>query len=66
MSESELIVARTQLDELHDRLYVLEAAIEDVQRDLADADDEQTVREALDWLLEAARPVVEHRLEPAS
>jgi hypothetical protein len=62
LSESELIVARTQLDELHDRLYVLEAAIEDVERDLAEGDDPQAVREALDWLLDAARPVVEHRL----
>ena len=66
LSESELIVARTQLDELHDRLYVLEAAIEDVERDLAEDDDPQTVREALDWLLEAARPVVRYRFEAPS
>jgi hypothetical protein len=66
LSESELIVARRQLDELHDRLYVLEAAIEDVDRDLAEADDPSSVREALDWLLDAARPVVEQRFEPST
>jgi hypothetical protein len=60
LSESELIVARSQLDALHDALYVLEAAIEDVERDLdrpADQLDTTDYREALDWLLAAARPV---------
>lgn len=59
LSESELIVARTALEALRDRIYVLEAAIEDVERDLADAEDEHDVRSALDWLLTAARPVVQ-------
>jgi hypothetical protein len=62
LSEAELIVARTQLDELHDRLYVLEAAIEDVERDLAADPGEQEYREAVAWLLEAARPVIDVRL----
>jgi hypothetical protein len=61
LSDAELIVARAQLDDLHDRLYVLEAAIEDVERDLADAEGPDDVRAALDWLLEAARPLVEAR-----
>ena len=58
ISEHELIVTRAALDELRDKLYVLEAAVEDVDRDLAAADDEGTVREALQWLLDAARPLV--------
>jgi hypothetical protein len=58
LSESELIVARSELEALRDRIYVLEAAIEDVDRDLAAAEGEQDVREALTWLLDAARPVV--------
>jgi hypothetical protein len=62
LSESELIVARSELESLRDRIYVLEAAIEDVERDLAAADGEQDVREALTWLLEAARPVVQDNL----
>ena len=58
LSESELIVARHELDELRDKLYVLEAAIEDVERDLAEAEGEQDVREALAWILAAARPLI--------
>jgi hypothetical protein len=62
LSETELVVARHELDELHDRLYVLEAAVEDVERDLAESDGPEEVREALEWLLDAARPLTEHRL----
>ena len=62
LSEAELIVTRAALDELRDRIYVLEAAIEDVQRDREAADGEQDLAEALEWLLEAARPVVRSNL----
>jgi hypothetical protein len=65
LSDAELIVARSQLDALHDALYVLEAAIEDVERDLdrpADQLDTADYREALDWLLAAARPVTVQNL----
>ena len=58
LSESELIVTRAELDELRDKLYVLEAAVEDVERDLPAAVGEQEVREALDWILTAARPLI--------
>ena len=61
LSEHELIVARRELDELYDRLYVLEAAIEDVERDLADDPTPHDYRDAVRWLLGAARPVVEER-----
>ena len=62
LSESELIVARQELDELRDKLYVLEAAVEDVERDLADAgDDPAELRRALAWLLEGARPLLTKR-----
>ena len=50
---------------MHDALYVLEAAIEEVERDLdrpADQLDIADYREALDWLLAAARPVTVHNL----
>ena len=52
-------MARQALDELRDRIYVLEAAIEDVDRDLTGETSDRELREALDWLLVAARPVVE-------
>jgi hypothetical protein len=58
LSETELVVARAELDDLRDQLYVLEAAIEDVERDLAEADGEADLRAALDWILAAARPLV--------
>jgi hypothetical protein len=61
LSEHELIVARRELDDLYDRLYVLEAAVEDVDRDLADDPTADDYRDAVRWLLAAARPVVEHR-----
>ncbi|MCU1463962.1 MAG: hypothetical protein JWO37_4037 [Acidimicrobiales bacterium] len=57
IGESELVVARHALDDLYDRLYVLEAAVEDVDRDLAAGDSAKEVRAALDWLLDAARPL---------
>jgi hypothetical protein len=57
LSEDELIVTRAALDDLRDKLYELEAAVEDVERDLEKAESEQDVRDALQWLLEAARPL---------
>ena len=51
-------MTRHALNDLRDRLYVLEAAVEDVERDLAEADGETEVRQALGWLLEAARPLL--------
>ena len=57
LSESELVIARHALDELRDKLYSLEAAVEDVERDLEGAETEQDLRDALLWLLEAARPL---------
>lgn len=60
LDETDLVVARSELDELRDRIYVLECALEDVARDLAGSPDPGDVREALDWLVQAARPVVDH------
>jgi hypothetical protein len=67
IGEAQLVVARVELDALHDRLYELEAAIEDVDRDLAAADPpaERDYREALDWLLSVARPLAEMRFGDA-
>ena len=56
-------MARAELDALHDGLYALQAAIEDVDRDLAAAQPpgERDYREALEWLLSVARPLSELR-----
>lgn len=64
LGDDDLIVSRSQIEELQSRLYCLQAAIEDVGRDLAAAAEPDDVREAFDWLLENARPVAELWIEP--
>jgi hypothetical protein len=61
LAEHELVVTRAELDDLHDRLYVLETAVEDVERDLQDATTLRDYQAAITWLLDAARPVVRTR-----
>jgi hypothetical protein len=65
LSEGELVVAKASLDELHDELYVLACAVDDVERDLEAAGVTPTadeLRQALDWLLDAARPLRDREL----
>lgn len=63
MSDAELVITRAELDRLRDALYVVEAAVEDVTRDLAEpgGDDPAEVRRSLEWLLDAVRPLLELR-----
>lgn len=50
IAENERVVTIGGLDALRDRLYVLDTAIEDVERDLADGDAGlNAYQEALDW-----------------
>lgn len=60
LSEQELVIRRAELDDLRDRIYVLACAIEDVQDDVRSDIDPTTrdYRAALEWVLEAAEPVV--------
>jgi hypothetical protein len=65
LNEDELIVTKAALDQLHDELYVLACAVDDVDRDLASAGRGPGVnemREMLAWLLEAARPIRDREL----
>ena len=57
LDEHDLIVARSELERVRDELYVLQCAVEDVERDLPAASDMSELREALEWLLAAARPL---------
>jgi endogenous inhibitor of DNA gyrase (YacG/DUF329 family) len=58
LSENELVIARSELDELKDLVFVLQCAVQDVQGDLASGRHTlQSLRELLEWLLEAAEPV---------
>jgi len=69
LSENELVIAREELDRLHDDLYVLASAVDDADRDLA-AGGKRTVRDLTDilsGLLDAARPLRDRELSvPAS
>lgn len=59
-----MIVGRPALEELQGALYCLQAAIEDVDRDLAESSDSQDISDALRWLLDNARPLAELWIEP--
>ncbi len=65
LTEGELVIAKASLDELHDDLYTLACAVDDAERDLAAAGSRPSageLREILDWLLEAARPLRDREL----
>lgn len=63
LSEDELIMARSELDRLHDDLYVLACAVEDTERDLLHGEPTKAeLREMLSWLLEAAKPLRDREL----
>lgn len=67
LGEDELIVATAELDQLHDDLYVLACAVNDAERDLDAAGAKPNaaeLREILDWLLDAARPLRDRELSP--
>jgi len=50
-------MTRAELELLQDQLYVLEAAVEDVERDLAGAPTKKDYEEAVAWIIDAARPL---------
>ena len=62
LSEGELVIARGELDQLHDDLYVLSCAVADIEQDLSDDPDPSELRELLEWLLSAARPLRERSM----
>lgn len=63
LSEDELIMVRSELDALHDDLYVLACAVEDTERDLAGGHSTKSELERmLTWLLEAAKPLRDREL----
>jgi tetrahydromethanopterin S-methyltransferase subunit G len=60
-----VVVAEEDLQRLHDRLYRLEAAVEDVTADLRRSTGPKAYREAFDHLYESARDLVGTVVEPA-
>ena len=66
LNENELIITKAELDRLHDELFVLACAVDDVDRDLVSAGKApgaREVKEMLTWLLEAARPIRDRELQ---
>ena len=64
LGEGDVIVSRESLEELQGTLYCLQAAIEDVERDLKASSTKADLTEALDWLLDNARPAAGIWIEP--
>lgn len=64
LGDDDVIVDRQRLEELQGALYCLQAAIEDTDRDLAGETSAREIREALDWLLDNARPLASTWIEP--
>ena len=62
LSDGELVMARQELDALHDELFVLSCAVADTRRDLADGLSPKEALESLRWLLDAAEPLAARRL----
>ena len=66
LSEDQLVMTRAELNDLHDALYVLACAVQDVRRDL-EASAKPTARELGDmlrWILDCAEPLDTVRLRP--
>jgi hypothetical protein len=59
-------VTQGELQRLHDRLYRLEAALEDVDADLAGQPSSRAYRQAFEHLYEAAKDVAGVVIEPAT
>jgi hypothetical protein len=57
VDEHELIVARRDVDRLHDEIYVLSCAVSDAESDLRDAETAADLRLIVASLLAAARDV---------
>jgi len=67
LGDDDVIVDRQAVEELQGALYCLQAAIEDVDADLAAAPgDPDEARRALAWLLDNARPLAAAWIEPRS
>jgi hypothetical protein len=66
LPEGQVVVTQGELQRLHDRLYRLEAALEDVDADLAGQPSAPAYRQAFEHLYEAAKDVAGVVIEPAT
>lgn len=64
LDDDDVIVSREALEDLQSRIYCLQAALEDIDRDLERSREPREVAEALAWLRENAVPLAEVWIEP--
>jgi len=64
LGDDDVIVSRDALEDLQSRLYCLQAALEDIDRDLERSREPDDVAEALAWLRENAAPLAATWIEP--
>ena len=64
LGDDDVIVSREALEDLQSRIYCLQAALEDIDRDLAGSTEPRDVAEALTWLRENAEPLASVWIEP--
>ena len=64
LGDDDVIVDRLVLEDLQDRVYCLQAALEDVARDLEVSREPADVESALEWLVSNATRVGEVWIEP--
>ena len=64
LGTDDVIVSRPAIEELQGALYCLQAAIEDVDRDLAVSSTPTDLTDALNWILQNARPAAALWIEP--
>jgi hypothetical protein len=66
LSENELVMTREELDALKDQIYVLHCALTDARLDLSKPrHTKDSIKEILDWVMEAAEPVASASLHPS-
>jgi hypothetical protein len=59
-------MTREELDALKDQIYVLHCALADARSDLAKPrHTKESIREILDWVMDAAEPVATASLHPS-
>jgi hypothetical protein len=64
LGDDDVIVDRRALEELQGALYCLQAALEDVERDLASSSKPADISDALAWLRRNAEPLADMWIEP--
>jgi hypothetical protein len=66
LTGDQVIVSQVQLDRLHDRLYELEAALDDVDMDLAETSGSSAYKSAFQHLYQVADHLRGVLIEPAA